>query len=402
MAQSNRDGLAERFAYRAIAADGTRHDGVLVAGTRDEVLAVLGGRGLFALEIAQPTQHTRKRRVSYADLGLGLRLLADLLEAGLPMTRALQALQDIAPAPWRAVLPQMRESVKEGRGLATTLARAEIDIPPMTVAIIHAGEAGAGLGGAIRRAADIAESAAATRSSIRSALAYPMIVAVAGICAVGVLLGVVLPRFASILNGLGQTLPASTQAVLALSNMIRAGFVPGCLIGSIIVVAYRGWTGTESGRRSWHGILLALPVIGPIRRATATSRACASLGALLDTGVPMATAIKYSARAAGDAAVEARIHAAWTHVARGEPLAVAFEQTGAVTATASRLIRAGEQTGRLASMLGHAAKLEYERADRTVRVGVRLLEPLLLMVFATFVAGVAASLLQAIYSVKPG
>jgi len=217
-----------------------------------------------------------------------------------------------------------------------------------------------------------------------------------------VLLGVVLPRFASILSGLGQSLPRSTQIVLAVASDVRLAFVPLCLLIAFVAVMHRGWTSTADGRRQWHAALLRLPGVGSIRRAIATSRACASLGALLDTGVPMPTALKYSARASGDAAVEQRIATAWSHVARGEPLAAALEETAAVTTIATRLIRAGEQTGRLASMLKHAAKLEQDRADRAVRVGLRLLEPILLLIFATFVAGVSASLLQAIYSVKPG
>jgi general secretion pathway protein F len=397
-----RAGGAHAFAFRAVGRDGREERGTCAASCRNDVLVALAARGLFPLEVSAKRESIRKRRISYADLGLALRLLTDLLDAGLPMTRALQALEGIAPSAWRVVLPAMRDSVKEGRALAATLADSEIDIPPMTIAIIHAGEAGAGLTDGIRRAAEIAESAAATRASVKAALAYPMIVALAGLGAIGVLLGVVLPRFASILNGLGQALPTSTQIVLQLAQGVRAWFFPGGLMVAVAIVAHRGWTSTHEGRLQWHSLLLGAPGIGGFRRCVGTSRACASLGALLDTGVPMATALKYSARASGDAALEARISTAWAHVARGEPLAHALEQADAVTATASRLIRAGEQTGRLASMLKHAAKLEQDRADRTVRVGLRLLEPLLLLVFATFVAGVAASLLQAIYSVKPG
>ncbi len=392
---------ARTFAFRALARDGHAENGTLSAPTREDALASLASRGLFAVEITARQEIVRKRRIALAELGLGLRLLADLLDAGLPMTRALQALEDIAPASWRAVLPSIRDSVKEGRPLAATLGDANIAIPPMMIAIIHAGEAGAGLSDGIRRAAEIAESSAATRASVRSALAYPMVVAFAGLGAIGVLLGVVLPRFAGILNGLGQSLPRSTQLVLTLATDVRAGIIPISLLVAVVLVGHHGWTSTQDGLRRWHAVLLAAPVLGPVRRAVATSRACASLGALLDTGVPMPTALKFAARAAGDAAIEERIGVAWSHVARGEPLASSLEQAQALTPTASRLIRAGEQTGRLANMLKHAAKLEHERADRVVRVGLKLLEPLLLLTFATFVAGVAASLLQAIYSVKP-
>ena len=318
------------------------------------------------------------------------------------MARALQALEDIAPAVWRSVLPTMRESVKEGRALAATLAAADIDIPPMMIAIVHAGEAGAGLGDGIRRAADIAESAAATSASVKSALAYPMIVALAGLGAIGVLLGVVLPRFATILSGFGQTLPRSTQIVLAAANDARAGaFRSVCCWRSAlspIADGRRHRTASAVGMRCcsaprcWARSDAPLRPAAPARRsARCWIPACPWPSR---SSTPRAPRVTRPSRRASP--LRGRTCLAASRSRR------ALEQAGAVTTTASRLIRAGEQTGRLASMLTHAAKLERDRADRAVRVGLRLLEPVLLLVFATFVAGVAASLLQAIYSVKPG
>src|SRR6185437_9812192 len=100
-----RDGRTRSFSYRAIDRSGRDEQGVLSAVTRDEALRSLTARGLFPLSVAPGARSVNKRRVSHAELGLGFRLLADLLDAGLPMTRALQTLQDIAPSAWRLILP---------------------------------------------------------------------------------------------------------------------------------------------------------------------------------------------------------------------------------------------------------------------------------------------------------
>jgi type II secretory pathway component PulF len=227
------------------------------------------------------------------------------------------------------------------------------------------------------------------------------LVAGAGVLAIGILITVVLPRFAKILADLGQTLPASTRAVLRGAAAVHAGLVPSAIGAAIGVALWRAWTQTESGRRGWHRLLLSVPLLGSIRSGTAAARMAHSLSALLESGVSMGTALVFAARATSDAELEARLTLARGAVTAGEPLSRALELHGATTPTVVRLIRAGEESGRLPAMLDHAARIEQQRADRIVRAGVRLLEPMLLLTFASVVALIAAALLQAIYSVRP-
>jgi general secretion pathway protein F len=344
---------------------------------------------------------SRRDPLSVADLALGLRILADLFESGLSVSRALHAFDELAPRGWRPALPHIRQSVREGQSLAAALSSAPVVIPGLVIGIAQAGEAGGGIGPAIRRAAELMESSAEMRASIRSALAYPVVVAGAGVLAIGILITVVLPRFAKILADLGQTLPASTRAVLRGAAAVHAGLVPSAIGAAIGVALWRAWTQTESGRRGWHRLLLSVPLLGSIRSGTAAARMAHSLSALLESGVSMGTALVFAARATSDAELEARLTLARGAVTAGEPLSRALELHGATTPTVVRLIRAGEESGRLPAMLDHAARIEQQRADRIVRAGVRLLEPMLLLTFASVVALIAAALLQAIYSVRP-
>jgi type II secretory pathway component PulF len=169
----------------------------------------------------------------------------------------------------------------------------------------------------------------------------------------------------------------------------------------VISALMTAWIATPTGRRRWHRSLLELPVIGRLRRRVAVARMMHALGALLESGVTIATALTFAARATGDAELEARTIAAGKRIASGEPLSGALSTVDAATPTTIRLLRAGEESARLASMATHAARIEQREADRVVRLLVRLLEPALLLVFASVVAFVAAALLQAIYSVRP-
>ena len=390
------------FAYRAATADGDVDGGMVDAESSRQAREILASRGLYVLSIeSRGHRFARRDPLSVADLALGLRILADLLESGLSVSRALHAFDELAPRGWRPALPHIRQSVREGQSLAAALSSAPVVIPGLVIGIAQAGEAGGGIGPAIRRAAELMESSAEMRASIRSALAYPVVVAAAGVLAIGILITVVLPRFAKILADLGQTLPASTRAVLQGAAAMHAALIPATIAIGASAALWRAWTQTETGRRNWHRLLLSVPMLGSVRAGTAAARMAHSLSALLESGVSIGTALVFAARATADSELEARLTLARAGVTAGEPLSRALELNHATTTTVVRLIRAGEESGRLPAMLDHAARIEQQRADRIVRTGVRLLEPMLLLTFASVVALIAAALLQAIYSVRP-
>jgi type II secretory pathway component PulF len=390
------------FAYQALAADGTLDRGTVDAESLIDARASVAARGLMLVSIeSRGARKERREPLSAADLALGLRILADLLESGLPVTRALHAFEDLAPKGWHSALPIIRQSVREGKGLASALSDAPIEIPPLVIGIAQAGEAGSGIGPAVRRAAELTEATAEMQSAVKSALAYPMIVAFAGALAIIVLITVVLPRFAKILADLGQKLPASTQLVLHLSDIAHRGFFPCLIIGGVLTAVWHGWSQTDAGHAQWHKTLLMVPVLGNVRRGAATARMANSLSALLESGVPIANAMGFAARATGDAELQRRLVAARGKIIAGQTLSAALDATSAATLTTIKLVRAGEESGRLHGMLGHAAKIEQKRVDQIVKTSVRMLEPVLLLTFASVVALVAAALLQAIYSVRP-
>jgi general secretion pathway protein F len=376
--------------------------GFVEAATPDEASSLLAARGIFPIELRRELAVLdRRATLSHRDLALGLHMLATLLQSGLPISRALGALQELAPASWKRGLPAIEASVREGKGLAAALQASPLTIPPLVIGLIRAGEAGSGLAEAVERAAEMEEERAKMVSSLRSALVYPAILAVAGLASIAILVGVVIPRFAVILEDLGQPLPATTRAVLSFAGAARVGAIPGLVVVALLLLAWKAWTSTEAGGRSWCEFLLALPLIGSLRRSAATGRVCAALSGLLASGVPIAPALQHASSAAADAAIRARLLAAREAVARGHRISAAFEEEGVVTRTALRLIRAGEESGQLAQLLGKAAEIEVELVERRVGAAMKLVEPVMILIFGIIVAFVAASLLQAVYSVAP-
>lgn len=400
------NGRLQTYAFRAARPDGAIVLGTVEAVGRELASRTVAERGLFPLEIelddsAPRFDGPRGARLPARDLALGLRALSTLIEAGLPMARVLAAFDELAPASWQPALPHVSSAVREGRGLATALATSGVEIPPFVIGMLRAGEAGGSLALAVLRAAELTERNASTRAALRSALAYPLVLAAAGGASVVLLVGVVLPRFSAILGDLGMPLPATTRAVLSAATTIRTLAIPGVVAILAAGVAWRAWTASVEGIRQWHAMLLQLPIVGSIRRSAATARMTGALAALLESGVPAAAALTHAARATGDAALETRVRKAREHIVAGGRIAAALQATDATTPIVVRLVRAGEESGRLAAMLAHASRLESERAERGVKTLVALIEPSLILAFGGLVALVAAALLQAVYAVRP-
>jgi type II secretory pathway component PulF len=392
---------SSQYRYRAVLPDGSSTSGEIFAESPKQALDSLQDRGWYPLDIrATRTLARGKRSLPPRDLALGLRVLATLLDAGLSMNKTLAAFADLAPESWKACLVSVTEAVRNGKPLADALTASPLTFPPVVIGILRAGEAGSGIAPAVLRAADIVERGAATRRAVLGALAYPALLAVTGSLSMVLLVGVVLPRFAEILAGLNQTLPRTTRIVLGAAALIRTAAVPSLLLMVFVFASWVIWTKTERGRTTWHAFLFRVPFIGGVRRSASTARATAALASLLESGVPLASALPYAGRASGDAAAEKTISLARERIVHGERPSVALRSAGSLTPTAVRLVGAGEESGCLARMLDHAAMIEASRTEQSVRAAVRLLEPLLILLFGGAIALVAAALLQAVYSLR--
>jgi type II secretory pathway component PulF len=389
------------FRYRAARADGEKVVGVLDAATGAAAARDLAGRGLFALEVREEDAAARAGpRGSPADLAALFSGLAALLEAGLPLDRALAAAEGSCAPSLRDRVAEARRRVREGASLSGALESARA-APDLALGLLRAGEARGRLGEAAGRAAAELERQAELRAELRAALAYPAFLAVVGTASVAVILGVVVPRFAALLGDLGRALPASTRLLLALSDALVHRGVLLLALAAVAVAAAARVLATDGGRLALHRRLLDAPVVGPIRWSLATARACRALAGLLESGLPLLPALDLARAASGDRAVAERLAAVRGSVSEGERLAGALARHEAFTAAALRLARFGEESGRLAPLLAKAAQLEETSAQRALGALVVLLEPTLILGFAAVVAFVAAALLQAVYSVRP-
>ncbi len=391
------------FHYRAARADGALVEGVVDAGSAGQASGLVAARGLFPLAVRPVDPGERAGRpASRRDLAIVFRSIAALVSAGVPLERAVASSEALARGALRETLLAARTRLQEGQGFAQALAAARGVVPGVALGILRAGERGSQLPLALEHVATHLEREAELVAHVRQALAYPLLLAVVGMVSVLVIGTVIVPRFAELLGDLGQDVPAATQVLLVGSSLLSHYWFL-VLPGIAAVVAF----GVEvarrpASRRQVDEALLAVPLVGGVRRSLATSRVARALGAMLAAGMPLLAALDATREAAGDLAVADRLARARERVAQGAPLTSSLAREDALTPSALQLLAVGESSGRLGDMAIRAGALAAGEAERGLKTLVTFVEPALIVAFGGLVAFVAAALLQAVYAIRPG
>lgn len=392
------------FRYRAAEASGRIVTGRINAVSEPAALVELDRRSLYPLDLqAAPARRAlRVHRVSKTDLSAIFQNLAALTAAGVPLERAIGASEPLADPRLRACLRDVRRRMREGEGVASALSAHPQVFSAVLVGTIAAGERGSRLSQALEQVSAGLEREARLSAEIRSALAYPLLIAALGAISIVVMGGVVVPRFSAVLADLGVDLPRSTRVLLALSSAFqRFGWLAALTLGAAGVGARLALLDREIRGRA-HALLLKTPGLGRIRHGFSSARVCSALGGMLNAGMPLLAALDASAAAAGDEEVHRRLTRTQSALARGERLTTALELESALSPIALQLIAVGETTGDLARLASQAGELAADRAQRQLQLLTKLLEPAMVIAIGLLVALIASALLQAMYSVRPG
>jgi general secretion pathway protein F len=374
------------------------------AASERDVVRWLREKGYYPVRVApQATaasaQLAWQRGPTRQDVLAFTQQLHTLLEAGLEVDRSLVILAELAEASrMRPLIRQLLAEVQAGRSLADALARHPRLFSRLYVNMVRAGEAGAALEVVLGRLATFMESAKAIRDEVVSAMLYPSLVLAVGGGAVFVLLNFVIPRFAGIFADSGQLLPLSTRILLGVSATTARYWWLFLGLPVLLGLGLRGYVQTEEGRRAWDRLKLRLPLVGRIVRELEVSRLARTLGTLLQSGVPVLTALGIAAETVGNAALAADLPRLGEGVKRGEGIAGPLRATGVFPPMALHMVSVGEETGRLEGMLLKVAEVYDDRVKTSVKRFLGLLEPILILTLGLLVGFIVLSMLLAVIS----
>jgi type IV pilus assembly protein PilC len=390
------------FVWKGRTATGAAASGEIAASSQADVVASLRQKKIIPTSIKIKEEKKGLgffgARVSRRALAVFTRQFATMLNAGLPLLSCLEILAKQTESPaLRRVLGEVRTDVEGGLSLADALRRQPKVFDNLYVNMVESGETGGALDVILVRLANYLEKSAALIRKIRGAMIYPIIVLLAAVVGISVLLIFVIPVFARMFEGVGADLPAMTQLVVALSNLLKVWALPLLIIFIALFTIIRRWHKTESGAKAIDPIMLKLPIFGNLIRKQSIARLSRTLSTLLSSGVPIIDALEITARSSGNWVVEDAILKARSSIKGGENIADPLSKTAVFPPMVTQMIAIGEASGGLDEMLSKVADFYDAEVDQAVENLTSALEPVIMIVLGGVVGFIVISMYLPIF-----
>lgn len=387
------------YRYKGISRAGVETKGTLEADSLPLARKKLHAEGVFPLAL---DEGPAGRKVPFLPSLLGrqeflpllTRQLATLVGAGVPLVSALQSVASQVDDPEsRRILLDVQEAVREGASLARAIETRPGTFPDLYAAMVRAGEESGTLALSLSRLADHLEGQARTKGRVRSALTYPLLMAVVASLVVIFLLTFVVPKIVGIFAHLGKALPLPTRILIAVTDVLAAGWWALLLAAGGATLLSRQYLATEKGKRARDAFLLRMPLTGRLAYLSALSRFARTLSTLVSGGITVDRALRIVAPVVGNAVIAERVATSADRVVEGTTLSEALRPHPEIPPALVQMVAIGEESGTLGEMLTRAADAMDEETNARLTRLLSLLEPLIILVMGGVVAFIVVSIL---------
>lgn len=402
------------YEYRALNIKGKKLKGIINAESIFAARQKLRETNTFPVELKETSAKekeetpTRKsvgslfKRISSGEISIMTRQLATLLGAGLPLVASLTALVfQITNPKLKKTLAQIKEEVNEGNSLAQSISSYPGIFSPFYVNMVRAGEASGALNIVLERLADFNERQQALRGKIKAALAYPLFMFLIGSIVLFFLTIFIVPRITGIFDEMHQTLPGITIFLISVSGFLKSFWWIICLF---IIAAFIGlryvFTKTLKGQYFRDKIKLKMPLYGPLIQKMAVARFSRTLGTLLQSGVPLLTALSIVKNVVGNRLIADAIANASIDVEEGQDLSAPLSRSGLFPPITVQMISVGEQSGTMETMLYKIADTYETEVESNIVMMTSMLEPVMILVMGLVVGFIVISILLPIFEMN--
>jgi len=399
------------FAYRGLASNGRSVAGVVDADSVRTARGKLRDRGIFPTDLAEEEAAVKRRlsdylpsfgrRIPPSELSLLTRQLSSLLGAGVQLVDALAALADQSARPLtKRLLSQIRERVREGTSLGDALAGHPETFSDLYIGMVRAGEAAGALETVLNRVADFSESQAEFKAKVTHALTYPIIMVCVGGAIMFFLMGYVVPQVATIFQQNNAALPLPTVILITISNFISGYwmFLLLLIVGTIAGILYA--LSTRSGRRFYDTWLLRLPYVGGTVTRVLCARFSRTLATMLQSGVQLLPALASVKHVVTNVLLADAVEESRTSIREGHGMTHPLAQSGLFPPLLIEMIRVGERTGEVESMLERVADTYEREVERSLNQLTTLLEPLMTLAMAGIILFMMLAILLPIFQLN--
>jgi len=394
------------FKHQSLDANGAVVTGVIAAPDRSSAIRQLTSRGHRPLTLSSVEGETQttaprtngapaardwraalgaRRTLSRSDLSNFIRELATALEAGLPLMQGLRTVrQQASGRAQTAILDRLIEKVEAGQPLHQAMADYGPPFDEMVVGMVRAADASGRMPEVLHQLSDLLERSIELRRELIGATIYPLIVASLIVSSVIVLVTFILPRLMEPLlaTGANISLPWPTRVLMGFADFMRSWWWAVILVAAVAILAWRWWISNPVNRTMVHRILLGTPLIGPLLRDVAVARFTRTLGTLVSAGLQIIPALRIVRDTLGNLVLMQAIDHVTERVSTGQSLAEPLEKSGYFPPLLIQIVNIGERSGRLESMLLHAAGAFDRQVNASIGVLTKALPPILLVVMA--------------------
>jgi type IV pilus assembly protein PilC len=399
-----------KFNYLARNPKGETQTGTVEATNQSVALKTLQSRDLIVIKLktAKKMPLLSKRikifeRVKRKEIFVFFRQLAILVDADVPLVQSLRALaQQIESFHFKEIIFEVANDVDGGMAFSKALTKHPKVFSAFSLNLIKSGEIAGRLQECLNYLADYLEREYYLISKVRGAMIYPVFI-LAALLLVGILVIVmVIPQLTSILIETGQELPLPTKIVIALSNFVITWGWLLLLISVAMGLFLWQYLKTKQGKILWDKLMLKLPVFGKILQETYLARLADNLSALVKGGVPIIQALDVSGQVIGNAVFRGIILQARDEVKMGRTISSAFEEHGEFSSLFCQMIKTGEKTGKLESILGKLSVFYNKKVENMVNNLSQLIEPILIICLGVGVALLIFAVFMPIYNLAGG
>lgn len=338
------------------------------------------------------------KKPSAKELSRFAKELRFLLEAGLPLIKALSILERSSGNLCAGVVRGLKGDVSSGLSLSQALRRAGV-FPVLFVNVVAAGEGCGGLEGGLSRLAEHFESKDELKKKVISSLSYPALVLLVSFASMLFISFYLVPTVGGVLSGLGVPLPLFTGIVCSTGEFIIS-FWHLIILASIILPLIAGWyLKKRFGESFWDAAILKLPVAGDIARKMILARISGTFSTLLSSGVPMLSAISVAAAASANAAYKDALGKASKDVEEGSPLSAALHRTGLFPESYCEMVCVGESSGKIDVIFADLSKYFGGEAEAKIKAVSSMIEPAATVVVGGLVAFIVLSVFLPLLSI---
>ncbi len=394
-----------QYQYRVMTRSGQELRGTAAAASLRELRDKLTGQDYLLLDAQAMGERSRERvgglaglmPVRNKDRAIFAWQLYTMIDAGIPLTRALESVATQTKTPkLRTAIRDVIDALNKGMSFSEALRRHPHVFPPFLVHMVEVGEVGGVLDTMLENVAQYYEVQVERRSRIVSAISYPCVLMVGCIGILFFLVLFLVPRLFGLFENMGAQMPMTTAVLLNIAMFLRSyALVVGLgLVG--LVVAWKLYTRRPSGRWVRDRILLELPIVGSIVRRIVLSRFAHSLAIMVNSGVPLLSALRVVRQVVGNAVIEGTVDQIIETVSEGGQVQDELKRHSYIPDMVTSMVAVGEETGSLGAMLDKVSGYYDREVNSSIKNLTKVVEPILLVFMAGVVGFIAISILDPI------